>query len=96
MIRRAGLLTAPDTAALVVVDAETLEAVEAVAASGGTTLPALLAEHARSDQADYGFKDWLLLNRGSLRPTKRITDRWDRSFAPAFVALGTDVTRAAT
>jgi hypothetical protein len=87
MIRQAGLLAEPDTARLVVADAETLEAVETVAASGGPTLPALLAEHAGSDRADYGFKDWLLLTRGTLRPTRRITDRWARSFAPAFDAL---------
>jgi hypothetical protein len=87
MIRDAGLLAEPDTAPLVVVDAETLEAVEAVSAAGGPTLPALLAQHARSDRADYGFKDWLLLTRSTLRPTRRITDRWDRAFAPTFHAL---------
>ncbi len=87
MIRGAGLLAEADTAALVVLDAETLEAVEAVAAAGGPPFPALLAEHAQSDRADYGFKDWLLLTRSTVRPTRRITDRWDRSFAPAFDAL---------
>jgi hypothetical protein len=88
MIRQAGLLTAPDTDGIIVLDAETLEAVETVAADGGPSLPALLAEHARSDRADYGFKDWLLLERGTLRPTRRITDRWARSFASAFDKLG--------
>lgn len=87
MIRDADLLAGADTAALVVVDAETLEAVEAVAAGGGPPFPYLLAKHALSDRADYGFKEWLLLTRSAVRPTRRITDRWDRVFAPAFAAL---------
>lgn len=87
MIRQAGLLTDPDTARLVVMDAETVEAAEAVAHDGGPALPALLAAHAKSDLADYGFKDWLLLTRGTTRPTRRIADRWARAFTPAFDAL---------
>jgi hypothetical protein len=90
MIHAAGLLTDPDTAPLVVVDNEALEAAETVADNGGPTLPDLLAEHAGSDRADYGFKDWLLLDRGTLRPTSRITDRWARSFTSAFDALAQD------
>ena len=87
MIHDAGLLTDPDTARLVVVDAETVEAAEAVADRGGPTLPALLGQHAKSDRADYSFKDWLLITRPTVRPTRRITERWDRAFAPAIQAL---------
>jgi hypothetical protein len=87
MLRDAGLLTAPGIGRLVIADAETLDAVEASADGGGPPLPSLLAEHAASARADYGFKDWLLLTRPGLRPTARIADRWDRAFAPALDAL---------
>jgi len=87
MIRDAGLLGGGDTGRLVVVDIEALEAVEDAAHRGAPPLPSLLADHAASARADYGFKEWLLLSRPGLRPTRRITDRWDRAFAPAFDAL---------
>ena len=87
MVLEAGLLAQQDTARLVVVDAETLEAVESAADRGGPPLPALLADHAASPRADYGFKEWLLMSRPPLRPTSRIADRWHRAFAPAFDAL---------
>ncbi len=87
MVLEAGLLAQQDTARLVVVDAETLEAVESAADRGGPPLPALLADHAASPRADYGFKEWLLMSRPPLRPTSRIADRWHRAFAPALDAL---------
>lgn len=87
MIAEAGLLADPDTARLIILDTETLEAVEAVVENGGPPLPVLLNQHAKSGRADYAFKDWLLITRSTVRPTRRITDRWDRAFEPAMLAV---------
>jgi hypothetical protein len=83
MIQDAQLLTDSDTGPLVVADAETLEILERVADLGGPSLPALLGDHASSPLCDYAFRDWLLLTRPALGPTRRIADRWARAFTPA-------------
>jgi len=87
MVREAALLTDDDTAPLVVVDTETLEAVETVAERGGPSLPELLEGHAQSELREYGLREWLLLTHRGLRPPERLMDRWDRALAPAIAAL---------
>lgn len=90
MLRDAGLLQHEDTAPLVVLDNEALEAAETVAEQGGPDLPALLEQHSNSSMRDYPFRDWLLLTQGPLRAPKRIMSEWPRVFEPALSALKTN------
>ena len=87
MLRDAGLLQAADVAAVVIVDTQALEASQTVAEQGGPNLPALLAEHAVSGMSAFGFREWLLLQHGPLKPPARIMQRWDRVLAPVLQAL---------
>jgi len=87
MVAAAGYLQASDTAPLVVLDVEALEAAEALAERGGPALPKLLQDHARSSMRDYGFREWLILQRGARRAPKRVMQRWDRVFEPILISL---------
>lgn len=87
MLRDAGLLQEGDVAAVVIVDVEALEAAETVAEQGGPNLPALLAQHAVSDMQAHGFREWLLVTHGPLRPPSRIMQRWERALEPVLAAL---------
>jgi len=87
MLRTAGLLQEGDVAAVVIVDVEALEAAETVAEQGGPNLAALLARHAVSDMQAHGFREWLLVTHGPLRPPTRIMRRWERALGPVLAAL---------
>lgn len=90
MLRDTGYLQEADTAPLVVLDVEALEAAETVAEQGGPSLPDLLARHETSPLRGYGFRQWLLLTHGPLGPPARIMSRWDRVFEPVLAALETE------
>lgn len=92
MLREAGYLTGSDTADLIVLDTEALEAVEAVGQAGGPSLPLLLAEHAASDMSDFGFKEWLLITHSNRVPT-RVLERWHRALDPVLEALRSHANR---
>lgn len=87
MLRDAGLLQESDCREVAILDTEALEAAETVAAQGGPNLPSLLAQHAVSDLSTFGFREWLLVTHGPLRPPARIMQRWDRGLAPILTAL---------
>lgn len=54
---------------------------------GGPNLPALLAAHALSDMGAHGFREWLLVTHGPLRPPSRVMQRWERVLDPVLQAL---------
>jgi hypothetical protein len=86
MITASGLLTHQDTAPLVIMDTEAVEAAEACAERGGPNLPKLLTPHADSGMSSCGFREWLLLTYPGLRPPTRVLERWHRVLEPALAA----------
>lgn len=87
MLRDSGLLQHEDTAPLVVLDIEALEAAETVAERGGPDLPELLEQHLNSPMRDYSFREWLLFAHGPLRAPERIMSGWSRVLSPVHAAL---------
>lgn len=82
-LKARGLLTEPRIGPLHILDQEELNMAEAVVEQGGPSLLQLLAEHERSNLRGSGFKDWLIVERGTQpgRP-KRIKGPYERAWRP--------------
>jgi hypothetical protein len=81
------LLQGAQVKPLNIIDIEGLEAAEAVIERTGLSLDSLFEEHQASLLSLNGFRDWLIDRYAPVRPTERIMNRWDRTFAPALAAL---------
>jgi len=46
-----------------------------------------MLREAVSDLSTFGFREWLLVTHGPLRPPARIMQRWDRGLVPILTAL---------
>lgn len=82
-LKARGLLTDARIGPLHILDQEELNMAEAIVEQGGPSLLQLLEEHERSNLRGSGFKDWLIMERGT-RPgrPKRIEGPYERAWRP--------------